>query len=107
MIIVNPLEGMKKTFAIFLYDGKKNGFEAYSYIRDTITDSPVVVGEIEFKEMFNQAPDNFTELHTPIRINGNKYAGQYTFYKRGNGFKEIVLAERINNQPQTKKGTSQ
>jgi len=98
-----------KTFAIFLFDDNKKGFERYTYLRD----AELAGGDEQIEQMARIIYcDTFlpeqnekvyklaqtikaTTWDARITINDVRFASQTVAYIPRNGGKAIVLAERI------------
>jgi len=91
-----------KTYAVFLFDGKKEGWDAYTYLKDIETNSPATAGDEIFRERFTMSAEGSRPFNGKVKIHGVKFERMISLFRKGNGLKEIVLAERINNQPTTK-----
>ena len=87
---------MNKTYAVFLFDDDKKGFERYTFLQDVETESPQETAINAFREYISpDKPVKTDEWGMKITINDIKFAGQVTAFTPMNGGKSIVLAERI------------
>lgn len=85
-------------FAVFHYDGNKEGFEKWQYLKDIEGENPTGLATLEFYNRFNFMPDEVRLFDSKVVINNVLFARMFTAFKKGNGYREIVIAERYNNK---------
>ena len=85
-----------KTYAVFLFDDAKKGFERYTYLQDIDSKMPEVTAYRFYNEKIAYSEDiKIADWDARITINDVRFASQTVAYIPRNGGKAIVLAERI------------